>query len=70
MSLLLDALKEAENRHRQAPAAAAAAQAAPAAGEIPDHVLALADDMAPLTQPAPAARAAADPTARSPCSAA
>jgi len=63
MSLLLDALKEAENRHRRAPAAAAAAQAAPAAGETPDHVLALADDMAPLTQAAPAARAAADPTA-------
>ena len=63
MSLLLDALKEAENRHRQAPAAAAAAQAAPAAGATPDPVLALADDMAPLTQPAPAARAAADTTA-------
>jgi Flp pilus assembly protein TadD len=60
MSLLLDALKEAENRHRRAPAAAAAA---PAAGETPDHVLALADDMAPLTQPAPVARVAADTTA-------
>jgi tetratricopeptide (TPR) repeat protein len=60
MSLLLDALKEAENRHRRAPLAT---PLAPASVEMPDHVLALADDIAPLTQPALPLRATADDTA-------
>jgi Flp pilus assembly protein TadD len=63
MSLLLDALKEAENRHRRAPAAIPAGQSVAASDAVPDPVLALADDIVPLNQPGPAARGAADTTA-------
>ena len=61
MSLLLDALKEAENRHRRG--APTPESAVPESAEVPEHVLALADDIAPLTQPTAAARAAPENTA-------